>query len=112
MTVPSFNSSPHSQLDLAALAAVSSAQRLLGSQAPRLPVSREEREQFEKAAADGNLCRFCGGLHVGASSPACPRLASGKLNGDGAVVEFTFWESWDASRVIFPEDVEDEEDEP
>lgn len=110
MTVPSLNQSPHSQLDLAALAAVNNAQRLLHG-APRLPVSREDREELEKVAEDGGLCRFCAGIHAGASTPACPRLAGGKLNGDGDVTEFTFWPTWDASRVIYPEDVEDDDEE-
>jgi len=107
MTMPQGGGSPHSQLDLAALAAVSSAQRLLGSQ-PRLPVTHEEREELERVAADGGLCRFCAGIHAGGSTPACPRLASGKLNGDGDLIEFTYWPSWDASRVIYPEDVDEE----
>lgn len=109
MTVPTQGQSPHSQLDLAALAAVGTAQRLLNG-APRLPVSREEREELEKVAADGGLCRFCAGIHAGGSTPACPRLASGKLNGDGDVTEFTYWPSWDASRVIYPEDVDEDLD--
>jgi len=110
MTLPQGGGgAPQSQLDLAALAAVSSAQRLLTGQ-PRLPVSREDREELEQVAADGGLCRFCAGIHAGASTPACPRLAAGKLNGDGDVVEFSYWQSWDASRVVYPEDV-DEEDE-
>jgi hypothetical protein len=107
MTVPGVGQAPHSQLDLAALAAVSSAQRLISGQ-PRLPISREEREELEKVAADGGICRFCAGIHAGSSTPACPRLAGGKLNGDGDVVEFTYWPSWDASRVIYPEDVDEE----
>jgi hypothetical protein len=110
MTMPGASPSPHSQLDLAALAAVSSAQRLLGSQ-PRLPISRAEREELEKVAADGGLCRFCAGIHAGSSTPACPRLASGKLNGDGDVIEFTYWPTWDASRVVYPEDVDDPSEE-
>lgn len=109
MTVPLGQG--QSPLDLAALAAVSGAQRLLGA-APRLPLTREERIEAEKAAIEGGLCRFCAGLHAGASTPACPRLAAGRLNGDGDVVEFTFWERWDASRVIFAEDIESEDEEP
>lgn len=110
MTMPQAGGTPHSQLDLAALAAVGTAQRLLNG-APRLPISREERDEIEKVAENGGVCRFCAGIHAGGSTPACPRLASGKLNGDGDVVEFTFWPTWDASRVVYPEDVEDESEE-
>lgn len=106
----SLSGGDQSQLESVAMSAISGAQRLFSSP-PRLPMSDQEKQDVEKAAKDGAICLFCGGIHVGISSPACPRLASGKLNGDGVVTEFTFWNSWDASRVIFPEDVEDIEDE-
>jgi hypothetical protein len=96
-------------LDNVAAGAIAGTQRMLGG-APRFPISQQERDEVEKVAKNGGLCLFCAGIHVGASTPACPRLAAGKLNGDGAVVEFTFWNEWDASRVVFPEDVESEDD--
>lgn len=80
------------------------------------PVTREEKQLATDLIQRGQVCTFCAGLHAGASSPACPRLASGKLNGDGAVVEFTFWadQEWRPAaldRVVFVEDLDDTEEE-
>lgn len=85
-------------------------QRLLPTITSRPALDAAERRDADELISHGNVCRFCAGLHVGANSPACPRLAGGKLNGDGAVVEFTFWppHEWDTSRVVFPDALEDE----
>jgi hypothetical protein len=74
------------------------------------PLTPAERQEAAKLVREGLTCQFCAGLHAGPSSPACPRLASGKLNGDGAVIEFTFWPDgqWDTSRVRFVADLADE----
>ncbi len=81
--------------------------------APATPVQSltdvEKNEAYD-VVKKGFSCVFCAGIHAGASTPACPRLSSGKLNGDGVVTEFTFWRhgQWDTSRVIFVADLEDE----
>ena len=96
---------------------------------PRPALTPQDREETLKAAADGAVCLFCGGIHPGASTPACPRLASFKLNGDGKITEGSFWPDsvtdtvtetgpdgaprtvtfhthteWDTTRVVFPAD--------
>ena len=97
----------------AASSVISGAGRLLTPVTPQLPrpiLSVAERREAEDAVKAGALCLYCAGIHAGPSSPACPRLASGKLNGDGTVVEFSFWRDgeWDTSRVVFAADIEDE----
>lgn len=74
---------------------------------PRPVLTEQEKREAGDLVRQGQTCRFCAGLHVGASGPACPRLAAGKLNGDGDVVEFSFWPDgqWDQSRVVFVADV-------
>ena len=139
MTNPGVHASPGMPpLEEPARAALRAAQeRLSGfTHRPPLPMPREEREEALKAAAD-TACKFCASWHPGASTPACPRLATFKLTGDGDVTEGTFWpdgvtddaietdgegnvravthhrsSSWDTSRVVPVADVaeEDEED--
>ena len=58
---------------------------------PRPILTPEEREDALKRAGEGETCLFCGGFHHGASTPACPRLATFELNGDGAVIKGSFW---------------------
>lgn len=91
----------------------------LGAPAPTTaPPTQEEKQLAAELIQRGDVCRFCAGIHPGASGPACPRLASGKLNGDGTVVEFTFWADHDwrpaaAGRVVFVEELgDDTEEEP
>lgn len=93
--------------DEAAYSVISGTQRMFSAPL-RLPMTQEEKIEARKVAQDGGICLFCAGIHVGASTPACPRLASGKLNGDGSVTEFTYWQEWNADRVVFPEDIEDD----
>src|SRR6185312_7223268 len=80
---------------------------------PRPPVlTAAERKEAEDAAKEDRWCKFCAGIHAMPSTTACPRLAGGKLDGDGKVVEFTFWpgRDWADGRVVFAEDaMEDEE---
>lgn len=98
------------------------------------PIPPEEREEaLENAAA--TACLFCGAWHEGASTPACPRLAEFKLNGDGKVIEGKFWpdgvsastietdgsgevrtviynrtDNWDTSRVVRVQDAAEDDD--
>ena len=58
---------------------------------PRPVLTPEEREDALKRADEGETCRFCASFHAGASTPACPRLATFELNGDGQVIKGSFW---------------------
>ena len=55
------------------------------------PEQREEALKRIDAGGKDGTCLFCGGLHHGASTPACPRLATFELNGDGQVIKGSFW---------------------
>jgi hypothetical protein len=65
--------------------------RVEGFTRPRPILTPEEREDALKAVDGKETCLFCGALHHGASTPACPRLATFELNGDGAVIKGSFW---------------------
>jgi hypothetical protein len=80
----------------------------------RQPRRLPEPDRAEAAAilSAGGGCELCGGLHAGAEL-ACPRLASFRLNGDGAITEGTYWPNgqWEnPERVILPEDAEERAD--
>ena len=78
---------------------------------------------------------MCGGVHPAPNTPACPRLATFKLNPDGRIVEGTFWpdgaaesvismdaegnvvsvthrvrSDWDTTRIVHAADLAEEED--
>lgn len=74
------------------------------------PLTSEERAEAEEAARANRYCLYCGGFHAAPSTPACPRLSGGKLDGDGKLVEFTFWpgRDWAEGRVVFAEDAMEE----
>jgi len=100
-------------LDAAARAVVGRAKEVAGIVPARPPLTDQDKRDAREAIKGGQICVLCGGLHVCPSTLACPRVASGKLNGDGAVIEVTFWAmgQWDTSRVLFAADVEDDLDE-
>jgi hypothetical protein len=127
-------------LEHAAQSALRAAQQRLDAFTGKAPVfppplTREEREEALKDAGS-TACCFCAAWHPGASTAACPRLATFKLNGDGQVVEGTFWpdgvtdsavevdgdgkvraatyhrtDSWDTTRVVRVSDAAEEEPE-
>lgn len=75
-----------------AIAAARSRLDVLTGKAPQFPkLSEEERKEALKAAEAGGACSFCASLHPGASTAACPRLATFELNGDGKVVKGSFF---------------------
>ena len=57
---------------------------------PVKTLTDEEKAEALKTAKE-EACRFCAAFHAGASTAACPRLATFKLNNDGDVVEGSFW---------------------
>jgi hypothetical protein len=70
---------------------------------PQVPaLSPQERAEAEQA----ERCVYCAGIHAGMSTPACPRLASFELDGDGKVKAGTFWAGleWAKGRVVLAED--------
>ncbi len=55
----------------------------------------------ERAAQLAARCAWCGGVH----ERACPRLRSIRFRPDGSTpTAVEFWEHWDASEIIWPED--------
>ena len=93
--------------DAAASQTLAAMQSHLRPQSPMVPLTEQERAEAAKA----EHCLFCAGIHAGMSTPACPRLASFRLDGDGKLTEGTFWEgtAWAQGRVLFAEDVAEEE---
>lgn len=140
MTTPGVPVSPgFPPLEHAAQAAVRAAQQRLeaftGKHPQFPPMKAEEREEALKDAKE-TVCRYCAAWHEGASTPACPRIAKAKMNGDGVITEVEFWpdgavtsaietdgagnvkavtihrtDSWDTSRVVRVSDAAEEEPE-
>ena len=73
-------------------------------------LTRTEKLDAQAIFAAGEACPDCGGIH----QRACPRikrqvwLRSGP--GDGQRTEVEYWEKWDESSTIWPEDAFDDED--
>lgn len=80
----------------------------------RPALTAAERAEAEQAARDDRYCVLCGGIHASPSTPACPRLATFKTDGDGRVTEGSFWPGteWAEGRVILAEDAAETEDVP
>lgn len=136
MTTPGVPVSPGiPPLERAAQDALRAAQeRLAGFSRPPFPMPREEREEALKDA-EKTVCRYCAAWHEGASTPACPRIAKCKMNGDGMITEVEFWpdgittsavetdgdgkvravthhrtDNWDTSRVVRVSDAAEEDE--
>ena len=100
---------------------------------PVRQLTEDEKAEALKTAKD-DACKFCAALHPGASTAACPRLATFKVNNDGIVIEGSFWPEgvtdseitmdgqgnvtsvthrehvgWNTARVVFVSDVADDE---
>ena len=84
----------------AALAEAAEARRRAGGveeRRRRLALLTDE----ERAAQLATRCTWCGGVH----ERACPRLRSIRFRPDGSTpTAVEFWEHWDASEIIWPED--------
>lgn len=68
----------------------------------------EEEKRFLQGVFDArpeHSCRDCGGYHL----RACPRIKRQTWIGQGQAAgnrtEVEYWETWDDSEVIYPEDV-------
>src|SRR5580693_6148014 len=57
---------------------------------PVKKLTDEEKAEALKTAKD-EACLLCGAFHPAPNTPACPRVATFKLNGDGKLVEGSFW---------------------
>ncbi len=74
-------------------------------------LSEEERAAAQKAAEDeAKVCTLCGGIHPLPGKPACPRLATFEIDGDGRVTKGTFFEgtAWAEGKVVFPADAHED----
>ena len=78
----------------------------------RIPTQDEKealRELFPERPE--SACEDCGGYHW----RACPRVKRKRFVGEGMgvgnLVEVEYFEHWDSSEVIWPEEVFDEEEE-
>lgn len=76
---------------------------------PEARLTATEQAQAQQA----QHCQYCAGIHAGISTPACPRLASFELDGDGKVKAGTFWPGtdWAHGRVVFAEDAHEDPEE-
>ena len=78
------------------------------------PMTEEERRLAEQAAKDdARTCKYCIGVHRYPTSIGCPRIASAELDGEGQVRKVSFWPGtkWSRGRVIFMEDLLENDDE-
>jgi hypothetical protein len=68
------------------------------------PRTRTPTEQERKVLLE-NKCAHCGGAHA----IACPRVKRMRFRPDGqSIYEIEFWDTWDKSRVVFPEELFEE----
>lgn len=75
-----------------------------------MALTRAEKADAQAIFAAGNACPDCGGIH----QRACPRirrqvwLRTGP--GAGERTEVEYWETYDDSAIVWPEDAYDPED--
>lgn len=71
-----------------------------------MPTPEEKRLLAALFTRPDSACEDCGGYHL----RACPRIRSQEWLGNGNRIKVEYWNEWDDSEVIWPEDVLDEED--
>lgn len=75
-----------------------------------MPLTPAEKRDARQIFAEGKACGDCGGIH----QRACPRVKRqvwvGQGSGTGNRIEVEYWETWDESTTIWPEDAFDDED--
>ena len=72
-------------------------------------LTREQKNQLReifRTRPDGP-CRDCGGYHLRACFRVKREVYLGQGAGDGKRVEVEYWDKWDDSETIWPEDVFD-----
>lgn len=81
----------------------------------KLPWSRETPALISLAELinkRGGVCTYCGGIHS-APNQACPRVKRFRYSDVSPdaqiVIEVEFFDHWDTSRVIWPEDLPQDE---
>jgi hypothetical protein len=92
---------------------ISAMRSALGGRQPyQRPLTEEERTEAGQRT-DDEVCRFCLGLHKFPGGPGCPRLATFKLNGDGLLIEGSYWpgKEWAQGRVVLVEDIHEDGEE-
>ena len=72
-----------------------------------MPLTAVEKRDAQEIFQRGDACEWCGGLH----KRACPRVRRIEKHPNGNVIAVEFWEKWDETGVIFPEDAYDPDDE-
>ena len=72
-----------------------------------MALSKAEKADAQAIFAAGDACEHCGGLH----RRACPRVRRIEKHPNGNVIAVEYWEKWDESGVIFPEDAYDPDSE-
>lgn len=75
------------------------------------PLTEEDKAEAAKVEQARLYCTLCGGAHAMPSTPACPRLASFELDGEGKLRAGTFWPGlkWAKGRVALIEDLHEKE---
>ena len=78
---------------------------------PPPPLTEDDKAEAAKVGQAGLYCGLCGGAHAMPSTPACPRLASFELDGEGKLKAGTFWPGlkWAKGRVALIEDLHEKE---
>jgi hypothetical protein len=80
-------------------------------------MTEEERRAFIAAGIFSERptdpCDHCGGFHLRRSSvsfqgSACPRVKRMSFMGNGNITEIEYWQSWDESNTLYPEDIYDD----
>ena len=61
----------------------------------------EVRSIFTGTHPDKAPCTDCGGIH----ERACPRVKKKAFHANGNLAEVEYWQVWDKSDIVFPEDV-------
>lgn len=74
-------------------------------------LTREEKEALRKifAVRPEEPCIDCGGYHLRACGRIKRQVWIGEGSGAGNRIEVEYWETWDDSDVIYPEDAWDPE---
>lgn len=103
--------------DLPAGNVIGTARAAMDPRAQYRPPPSLTKEEKAEARDKALICTFCAAIHPLPSSPACPRIASCELNGDGDVIKAAFWKpgEWEyeykpSPRVLPATAVAEEED--